>query len=200
MRLGILGGTFDPVHYGHLLMAERCREVASLDRVWLMPASTPPHKQGRDISSPKDRIAMLELAVAGCPEFEVSRLEVDRKGTSYTFETLEQIVGDQPGVEPFLIIGADSLNDLPTWREPQRILELAMVLAVNRGRTPPPTQPLRKALGDQALSRINLVDMPAIDLSATDIRTRTKAGESIRFMTPRPVAMYIQQHRLYAES
>ncbi len=198
MRLGIYGGTFDPVHYGHLLLAEQAREQCRLDEVWFVPARQPPHKEADGITPAEARIDMLDFALAGCPEFAVSRVEVDRDGPSYMVDTLQQLADEDPARELFLLIGADSLHDLPAWREPQRILELATVVAVNRG--PFDEATLRRAaseLGSENSDRIHFVEMPGMDISASDIRRRAKEGRSIRFQTPRPVATYIAERRLY---
>ncbi len=200
MRLGIYGGTFDPVHYGHLLLAEQCREQCALDAVWFVPAGAPPHKEAGGITPAKARIDMLGFAIAGMPEFGVSRLEVDRAGPSYTVDTLQSLVDEDATCELFLLIGADSLTDLPLWREPERILELATVVAVNRGDFD--EQQLRTAalrLGKRGSERILIVEMPGVDISATDIRQRASEGRSIRFLTPRPVVHYIAEHGLYQE-
>lgn len=198
MLLGLLGGTFDPVHYGHLLLAEQCREQCALDEVWFLPTGSPPHKRGNGISPGKARAEMLEFAVAGCPEFRVDRMELEREGTTYTVDTLEELHRRDPSRELFFLIGADSLIDLPTWRSPQRIGELATIVAVNRGDRPLPDQAaLVATLGESLAERIRFVTMPGIDLSATDIRRRVRAGESIRFMTPRAVEAYIRERGLY---
>lgn len=197
MRLGIFGGTFDPVHYGHLLLAEQCREQLGLDEVWFLPAATSPFKQGQRTTSAEHRVAMLELAVAGHPAFRVSELELRRGGTSYTVDTLAELQAQHADHELFLLIGADSLTDLPHWREPARILELATVAAVNRGRSAADLEAIVPQL-PAAAGRVSLVQMPAVDISATDLRGRAAAGRSIRYLTPRPVEEYIRQHRLYS--
>lgn len=201
MRLGIYGGTFDPVHYGHLLLAEQCREQCALDEVWFVPAGVPPHKRVDGITPAKDRINMLDFALAGMPEFSISRIEVDRDGPSYTVDTLQQLVDEDDSRELFLLIGADSLTDFPTWREPHRILELATLVAVNRGDFD--EQQLRvdvERLGPQATDRVRFVEMPGVDVSATDIRQRAKEGRSLRFLTPRPVVHYIAEEGLYRDT
>lgn len=119
MRLGIFGGTFDPIHYGHLLLAEFCREACRLDRVWFVPAATPPHKSPREITPAGQRLEMLELAVGGNEFFAVSRMEVDRGGVSYTVDTLAELKAADPQRELFFLLGGDSLKDLPQWREPR---------------------------------------------------------------------------------
>lgn len=198
MRLGLLGGTFDPVHWGHLLMAEQCREQCRLDQVWLLPAGSPPHKSDHAISTGTQRAEMLEFAIAGHSDLVVNRLEFTREGKTYTVDTLEQLHRERPEDELFFIIGADSLTDLPDWREPERIIEYATVVAVNRGDRPLPNrEELTEHLGKQIASRVELVTMPGIDLSATDIRHRVSEGRSVRFMVPRAVEAYIAENKLY---
>src|SRR6478736_2747786 len=138
MRLGLYGGSFDPVHYGHLLLAECARETLALDEVWLLPAAVPPHKQTRELAPAKHRLAMLDLALGGHEQIKSSRLEIDRGGVSYTVDTLTNIREQQPGATLFFLMGADSLHDLPTWREPARICDLATIAVVRRGGAPEP--------------------------------------------------------------
>ena len=132
MRIGLYGGSFDPVHIGHLLVAESCREQARLDRVLFVPAATPPHKQGRQLAPGMDRLAMLILATGGHPAFEVLGAELDRRGVSWTVDTLEALAAESPTDSLHLILGPDALAGLPGWRDPARILELATPLAVER--------------------------------------------------------------------
>jgi nicotinate-nucleotide adenylyltransferase len=200
MRLGIFGGSFDPVHYGHLLLVESCREQAGLDEVWLMPAAVSPHKRDGSTAPAKDRVEMLRLAVAGHPAINVSTLEIERGGVSYTVDTLRAIHAERPTDELFLLMGADTLADLPKWREPGEILRLALPVAVERHGSPPPDY--AAIAGHVTPSRLHAireqrVDMPVIELSATDIRERVRAGCSIRYRTPRAVEMYIQTQGLY---
>lgn len=198
MKLGLFGGTFDPVHQGHLLLAEQCREQCQLDEVWFIPAGNPPHKLGAAITPGKRRLEMLEFAIAGHPAFRTESIELKRTGPSYTVETLTELRRTRPTDEFFLLIGADSLRDLPQWREPRRILELATVVAVNRGAGSAeiPAE-LEAAAGPGVRDRIQFVEMPGFDVSARDVRRRVSEGRSIRFMTPRPVEHYIAQHGLY---
>jgi nicotinate-nucleotide adenylyltransferase len=197
MRLGIYGGTFDPVHYGHLLLAEQCREACGLDEIWLVPAGDPPHKQGHAISPAKSRREMLEMAVAGLPQFRVSTIEIDRPGPHYTVETLREIRRTRPGDELFLLMGRDSLLELSTWREPDQIAELATIVAVNRGRETIAMNLVRESLGEVIANRVQVVSMPGVDLSASDLRERVRTGRSIRFQVPRAVEQYIVEHALY---
>jgi nicotinate-nucleotide adenylyltransferase len=198
MRLGILGGSFDPVHLGHLVMAETCRERLRLDEVWFVPAGHPPHKTDRELAPAKARADMLEFALAGVSEFLISDIELKKDTTSYTVETLETLVSEDSRRELFLLIGADSLHDFPSWKEPQRITQLAQVVAVNRGRQDPPAlDELEEKLGPDAVDRIQIVNMPGIDLASTDIRHRVRSGHSIRFLVPKAVEAYIHEHKVY---
>ncbi len=200
MQFGLFGGTFDPVHYGHLLLAEQCREQCALDEVWFIPSGNPPHKGDSTISSGIARAEMLEFATAGHKRFRVNRMELNRDGATYTVDTLQELRSEDPDHELFFLIGADSLTYLPTWREPSRIARLATIVAVNRGDRPLPDLALiRSQLGDAVASRIQRVSMPGIDLSATDIRRRVREGKSIRYMTPRAVEQYITENGLYLQ-
>ncbi len=201
MRIGIFGGTFDPIHLGHLVLAEQCWEQCRLDEVWFVPAALPPHKLDATISSAKARSEMIEFAIAGNPAFKLSSIELNRSGPSYTVTTLEELTASDPSRELFLLIGADSVRDLPTWREPRRILELATVVAVNRGRAAvaqaETVQILTEQLGIDASGRVQFVEMPGIDTSATDIRNRVADGLSVRYLVPRAVEMYLRENGLY---
>ena len=192
-RLGIYGGTFDPVHWGHLLLAETAREACELDEVWFVPSGSPPHKQGRPLTEPRHRINMLELALTGLPWFSVSRIEIGADQPTYTVDTLKRLAAMHPQSELFFLMGADSLADLPTWRQPDRIAELATIVAVNRG----DSDAAIPSECDSFADRITLTQMPASGLSATDLRERAATGRSLLFRTPRAVEIYIGEHRLY---
>ena len=197
-RLGIYGGSFDPIHLGHLLLAETCRETCSLDDVWFLPCANPPHKPEGSLTPGKQRVEMIELAIAGHPGFGVCRSELERSGPSFTVDTLRQLHRQYPAKELFFLMGADSLADLPLWREPQAILELAQIVAVNRGhRAPPDLDLLTKELGSLVQDRIQLITMPAIDISATELRQRIQNHRSTRYRVPRAVEAYIAQQGLY---
>ncbi len=199
MRLGIFGGSFDPVHLGHLLLAEYCREAARLDRVWFMPAAQPPHKQQRPLVNAAHRVQMLRLAIGGHEAFEVCTHELDRGGVSYTYQTLEHLRQTRPGDELFLLIGADSLVDLPHWREPGKVLALATPVVVGRVGSQIAWDGLAPfATGERLAAFAQLrVDMPAIELSSTEVRRRVSQGRSIRYQTPRAVEKYIETAGLY---
>jgi nicotinate-nucleotide adenylyltransferase len=197
-RLGIYGGSFDPVHLGHLLLAETCREWCGLNRVLFVPCGQSPHKPNGARATGKQRAEMLELAIAGMPHFGVCRIELDRSGPSFTVETLRQLHAEQPNAKLFFLMGADSLIDLPQWREPREILELATVVAVNRGSQGCVSREvLEPKLGPLVRERLQFVTMPAIELSATDLRDRARSNRSLRFRVPRAVEEYIRQHQLY---
>jgi nicotinate-nucleotide adenylyltransferase len=200
MRLGLYGGSFDPVHYGHLLLAECCREALSLDEVWLIPAAVPPHKQGRELAASKHRYEMLELALGGHERLKASRMELDRGGLSYTVDTLAAVLKLHPAATLYFLMGADSLHDLPNWREPKRICELSIPTVVRRGGAPEPDFGVLSSLvSAERLTEIRSaqVQMPLIELSSTDLRHRAGNGLSLRFRTPRAVEQYIQTQSLY---
>lgn len=201
MRLGIFGGTFDPVHYGHLMVAESCREQLRLDEVRWIPAASPPHKPGVRITDGHARADMLELAVSGYADFKVDRRELKRSGPSFTVDTLKEIHGEFPSAELFLLIGADSLRDFLTWRDPSQIADMATIVACNRpGVAAISTDQVERWVGSNLASRVIPVQIPGTDLSATDLRNRAKNGQSLRFRTPRAVEAYLLQHKLYAAS
>lgn len=200
MRLGIFGGSFDPIHYGHLLLAEACREQCELDRVLFMPAATAPHKQTANATQARHRLEMVELAIAGHAGFATSTLELDRGGVSYTVDTLAATAEQYPEAELFFLMGADSLNELATWRQPERICELAIPVVVARGgEAKPDFSSLAPLTSPERLGEIesHLVQAPLIELSSTEIRERVAGQRSIRFRTPRAVEQYIQTHDLY---
>ena len=204
MRIGIFGGSFDPVHLGHLLVAECCREQAGLDRVVFVPAAVPPHKRDRTLAPAEDRLAMLRLATGGHDAFDVSTAEIDRGGVSWTVDTLADINAHHPAAELRLILGPDSLADLPTWRDPRRILDLAEPLVVERQSLDDvpalaAVGPVAGLLGPERLARLvaGRVRMPAIGIRASDVRERVAAGRSIRYLVPRAVEAYVRAHGLY---
>lgn len=205
MRIGVFGGSFDPVHLGHLILAECCREQAGLDRVVFVPAAVPPHKRDRRLAPAADRLAMLRLATGGHDAFEVSTVELDRGGVSWTVDTLAGLAAVHPGAEIRLILGPDSLADLPTWRDPARILALAEPLAVERDvlddvAALAADRRLVDLAGAERLARLvaGRVRMPAIGIRASGIRERLAAGRSIRYLVPRAVEAYVRTHGLYA--
>jgi nicotinate-nucleotide adenylyltransferase len=198
-KVGVLGGTFDPVHIGHLLLAESAREELGLERVVFMPAGRPWRKASREVSPAEHRLAMLRLAVAGNDAFEVSTIEVEREGPTYTVETLEELRRRDPGAALFFIVGEDALADLPNWREPQRILELATVAVAGRTAEGPNLRQA-EAMMPGLVARAVWLRMPIIEISATGIRERVRLGLSIRYRVPAAVEAYIREHRLYVRA
>lgn len=207
MRLGVFGGSFDPVHLGHLIAAECCREQAGLERVIFVPAALAPHKQDRQPAAAEHRLQMLSLATGGHPDFSVSRLEIDRGGVSYTVDTLAALAGEHPSAELLLILGPDALAQLPSWREPRRIVEWHGPLVVEREGLDDVaaitgTPAVAALLGDEGAARVvaSRVSMPAIGVRSSQLRAAVAAGRSIRFRTPRAVEAYIAAQRLYREA
>jgi nicotinate-nucleotide adenylyltransferase len=195
MRLGLFGGTFDPIHLGHLILAESCREAMRLDRVWFVVAATPPHKpEGR--TPVNDRIEMARIATAGHPAFEVSEIEARTTGPNYSFETLEAVHRDLPEDELFFLIGADSLAEFPSWRRPDRIAELATIVVVNRPGIDPEVTLSPPDFGPNA-HPIQRVSVPPIGIASHDLRRRVSEGRSIRYLVPRGVEAYIGEQKLY---
>ena len=194
-----MGGTFDPIHLGHLAVAEQARETLDLEAVLFMVAADPPHKQGQRISPAADRVAMVELAVAGNPGFRVSRFELDRPGPSWSVDTVTVLAAraDVEGREPpVLIISAEALAGFPTWREPERILDRCRVAVVPRNTTTPDPGWIAATFPGRE-DRFVLLDGPRLGHAATDIRARVAAGRSIRYLVPRAVEAYIRDHQLY---
>jgi nicotinate-nucleotide adenylyltransferase len=204
MRIGLYGGSFDPVHQGHLIAAECCREQARLDKVLFLPAAVPPHKQDRPLAEAAHRVEMLKLAIGGHPAFAVSTDEIDRGGVSYTVDTLARLEAAHPADELLLILGPDALADLPTWREPATILARVEIIAVEREGVDDisaivAAPKLAALLGPERAQRIveTRVTCPAIGIRASDLRAAIAAGRSIRYRTPRAVEQYIAAHGLY---
>lgn len=195
MRLGLFGGTFDPIHQGHLILAEACREALALDRVWFVVAGQPPHKRG-DRTPIGDRIEMARIATAGNPAFEVSEVEAKGPGPHYSVDTLEAIARERPGDELFFLIGADSLADLPLWRSPGRIAELATIVVVNRPGIDPAVTSSPPDLGPNARP-IQRVMIPPIGIASHDLRRRVAEGRSIRYLVPRGVEAYVVEQKLF---
>jgi nicotinate-nucleotide adenylyltransferase len=195
-RLGILGGTFNPPHLGHLICAQAAHEQLSLDRVVLMPVSVPPHKEAPEDPGAEHRLEMCHLAVAKDERFAVSRLEVDRPGPSYTADTLRAIHESAPGDDLTFIVGGDMAHSLPTWRDPEAVLELATIAVAERSGTRRADIEERLA-GLPGAGRTRFFAMPRIDISSSDIRHRVRDGRPIRYLVPDEVVRYIGAEGLY---
>jgi nicotinate-nucleotide adenylyltransferase len=200
MRVGVFGGTFDPVHFGHLILAEQAREQGRLDEVWFVPAARPPHKSEGDLTRFEQRREMLTLATAGHAAFRVLDLEKDRPGPSYTVDTLAELHQREPQAELWLLLGSDTLVDLRSWHEKQRLSELAGLLVMARpGHAVPEPDQVREELELRPTEppRMERVDVPLIDVSSRDLRRRAATGRSLRYFLPRAVEIYIQEKQLY---
>ena len=202
-KIGILGGTFDPIHLGHLIIAEQARDQNGLDKVLLIPSGHSYFKDNRKqkVLPPQTRLLMTRIAAEGYAPFEVSDIEVNRPGNSYSFETLEEIAAQNPGAELYFIVGADTVCSMRTWREPARIFHVSTVLAAMREDQIDP-ESLRKeseALERDFGARILPVTIPNIGISSTDIRERVGKGKSIHYLVPDPLESYIIETGIYKE-
>jgi len=195
-RIGIMGGTFDPIHYGHLIAAEEVRQLFSLEKVIFIPAKIPPHKVGVQMSDPEDRYMMVFLATLDNPYFEVSRIEIEREGISYSVDTVKQLRKDlDEEVEIFFITGMDIVLDLQSWKSPKELLSLCRFIAVTRSGYS--LSLLKERLPQEFLEKIDVVEIPSPPISSTEIRNRVKVGKSIRYLVPSLVENYIKRRRLY---
>lgn len=196
-RIGLLGGTFDPIHFGHLAIAEDARTALGLDRVLFIPAAQQPFKLNRTIASSKHRKTMVELACAGNEGFDVSDIELERQGISYTITTLEHLHALDAG-ELFFIIGADALVDFPKWHRAAEIPRLAQIVGVYRPGVRIDLDSL-VATSPALRNRMSMLEGPQIELSSTEIRRRARLGRSLRYLTPDSVLAYIATHGLYRD-
>ena len=187
--IGLIGGSFDPVHHGHLIVGQVAAEQLRLEELRFLPAREQPFKQGRHRTSPEHRAAMLSLAIAGFPGFAVERTELDRPGPSYTVHTLQELRNREPGSEFVLLLGADAAAELTVWREAERIPELARIVIFARPGSTVQASPWIT----------EVIQVPAIDISATEVRRRVCRRQPIRYWVPDPVAEYITRHRLYLD-
>ena len=185
--IGLFGGSFDPVHHGHLIVAQVAFEKLGLQSLRLIPAREQPFKQGRHRTAPEHRAAMLSLAIAGTSGFALERTELDRRGPSYTVHTLEELRQRYPGTEFTLLLGADAAAELSEWHQAERIPELARVVVFARPGARVPS------------SFSQVIEVPAVDISATEIRRRVYGGQPIRYWVPDSVAEYIARHQLYLD-
>ncbi len=195
MRLGLFGGTFDPIHLGHLILAEQCREACRLDRVWFVVSGAPPHKRG-DRTPVAHRIEMARIAIAGHQAFEVSEIEAMRPGPHYSVDTLDAVHRQRPGDDLFFLIGADSLVDLPTWRDPAGIARLATIVVVNRPGMVEVDPSILPGFGPGTKDLL-FVTIPSIGIASKVLRQRLAERRTIRYMVPRGVETYIEAQGLY---
>jgi nicotinate-nucleotide adenylyltransferase len=197
LRIGLFGGTFDPPHIGHLALAEWARVRLKLDQVVFVPAGTPPHKRGRRITDAAVRLALTRLAVRGNPAFAVSAFEARRAGLSFTVDTLRHFRARRPGARFYLLMGADSLADFPTWHQPGEIARLATLVVAARPPGPGPRRAGLPPVPAVARGRVVLLDNPIVAVSSSGLRVRARAGRSLRYLVPDAVAAYLARHGLY---
>ncbi len=204
-RIGIMGGPFNPIHTGHLMLAEWAREGAELDEVWFIPTGTTYMKASLESASAaagmpgRERLHMACLAVEDNPAFHCLDLEVQREGRTYTYETLEQLKERYPGDEFFFITGADCLFSIENWRYPQRIFQCCTLIAAVRGEYTLPRMEEKKRELEMSLGRVILLPFPAVDISSTEIRRRIRQGRSVRYLVPDRVLDYIKEKGFYRE-
>ena len=195
-RIGVLGGTFDPVHNGHLHIARELRQALGLDAIVWVPAGRPPHKAGQIVSSDQDRLAMLELALSGSPTDDISAIDIERAGPSYTADLLEILNQQFAPVTLVFLMGEDSLRDLPTWRDPARILRLAELAVAGRPGIAVDLESLAAAIPGFD-GRVHIVPASEVPYSSSDIRERVRTGQPISSLVPPAVERYILEHGLY---
>jgi len=193
MKVGIFGGTFNPPHMGHLIVAESVRSRLDLGKIIFVPSFISPHKQDRATATGEDRLAMVRLAIGGDSRYDVSDLELRRGGVSYTVDTLTEMAKGYPGDDLFFLLGMDNLLEFDTWKDPQRITELATIVVMTRPGFAAPEQPPMEGM------MLMYCDVPEIAISSTAIRESVGRGESIRFLLPEAVEEYIYRRRLYRQ-
>jgi nicotinate-nucleotide adenylyltransferase len=199
-RIGLFGGTFDPPHLGHLILASEARSQLGLTRLLWTVTPDPPHKQDQDITPLEHRLAMVKLAIEDNPSFELSRVELDRPGPHYTADTIKLVAEQNPNAEIVPVIGGDSLQDLPTWHAPREILYAAHWVGVMRR----PGEEVNLDKLERELpgikSKVHYVDAPLLEIASREIRNRVATGKPFRYYLPSPVYEYIEQHHLYQQS
>lgn len=195
-RIGILGGTFDPPHIGHLILAEYASGALDFERLLFVPAADPPHKRDEHKSSIEHRLAMLDRAIADNPRFEISRVDIDRPGPHYSVDMARMIGEEFPGAKLYFVMGGDSLTDLPKWHRPAEFIQQCKLVVMRR-----PDESIRADMHDAVLpglsERVVMIDAPLVGISSTLIVERVGQGHSIRYLVPDGVLNYIVQHRLY---
>jgi nicotinate-nucleotide adenylyltransferase len=199
LRIGVLGGTFDPIHYGHLAAAEEARVKLNLGKVLFAVAGLPPHKLDEEVTPVEHRVAMVRLGIASNPHFEISLVDVDRPGPSYTVDTIS-ILQEKWGqnAEFFFVMGLDSLVDVPAWHQPRRLIQLCHLVAVARPGFEADMSQLEEAIPGIS-SRMDIINMPEVDISSSDLQLRVREGLPIKYQVPEEVERYIREHELYQQ-
>ena len=199
-KIGIMGGTFNPVHLGHLMLAEKAREQFLLDEIWFMPLKNPPHKEKDNRITDEERVIMLQLAIETNSAFQISFLELKREGITYTVDTLRELSETKKNYAFYFILGADSLFQIETWREPDQIMKLSCLLVGGRDEIPHKTlQSQIEFLEEKYKGKIGLIDFPQIAISSQEIRELLKEKKSIKYLVPEPVYNFIMKEHLYQE-
>lgn len=193
MKIGIMGGTFDPIHLGHLIAAERAREEMGLDQVWFIPSNIPPHKTYAPMGSVHHRWEMVQRAIAHHPQFKADDLEIRKGGVSYSIDTVKTFREQYPEDEFYWIIGGDMVQHLPHWRQVDELISLITFIGLQRPGFPILLEEMPEAIARQVM----VVPMPFIEISSTEVRRRRKNGRSIRYLVPEQVYSYIEENRLY---
>ena len=197
-RVGILGGTFDPIHVGHLMTAEAVRDEYHLDKVIFIPAAVPPHKQNQDVTEAMHRYVMTVLATCSNPNFEVSDIEMNRTGPSYTIDTIRELLerfGED--TEFYFITGADAIQEIHTWDRIEELLEMCHFIGASRQGCLPDVNQIKASFGELGKRKIHRLETPELEISSTDIRNRIKKGYSIKYIVPTAVEQYIYKQGLY---
>jgi nicotinate-nucleotide adenylyltransferase len=198
-NIGLMGGTFDPIHMGHLVTAEEARQQFDLDYVVFVPAGLPPHKAKEAVSLPEHRYLMTSLAVMSNPSFFVTRIEIDQEAPSYTIDTVRHFAGDkEPRPEVFFITGADAILEIFTWKDYEELLRICTFIAVSRpGYSLDRFHEILSRSCPDMMHKVHLLEIPALAVSSTFIRERVALGKTIKYLTPEPVEQYIKKHGLY---
>lgn len=191
MKIGILGGTFDPPHFGHLLIAEQARETCGLDEVWFMPTKIPPHKAGSNLCLDEDRIEMVRQAISSNPFFQLSLIEFERSGPSYTIETIKELKKRYEDHQFYFIIGGDMVNYLPKWKDIDELLLLITFIGIRR-----PGHLLKPFFSDKVV----LVEAPQLEISSSEIRERLSNNQSVRYLLPETVIDFIKERDIYGKT
>lgn len=195
-RVGVLGGTFDPPHYGHLILGEYAADALGLEKVLFVPAADPPHKQNDDKTAVSHRLMMLSLALSDNTRFQLSRIDVDREGPHYSLDMVKIVRQEHPDADIYFVMGGDSLRDLPTWHRPAELIQLCWLAVMHRpGAQADPEMHARTLPG--LAQRVVMIDAPLIEISSTEIIQRLRTGHSVRYLLPDAVLHYIQRHKLY---
>ncbi len=196
--VGLMGGTFNPIHYGHLVAAEAARDAFNLDQVIFIPSGQPPHKSNVFVADPEHRYLMTFLAIVPNQHFELSRVEIDRPGPSYTIQTLQYFAEQDPTVKWYFITGADAILDILTWHQPEKMFRYAEFIAASRpGYSLDKIFALEHRLGSERMQRIHPLEVPALAISSSQIRERLAQGLSIKYLVPEAVEHYIAKNRVY---